>query len=135
MTTKIERLELARSMSDEQFATLSKVLRGGKHGVFEHIEHYGKYAIAALLAYVSYDYFNCNEALLGWFTGISAGLMVLYKSITDIIASTIYSMDIVRNKKYDEAMEITDLANELRRKQIETRIENLEKLEDEQPKD
>lgn len=129
MTTKIEKYELARSMSDEQFDMLSKIMKGGKHGLFEYIGHYGKYAIAGLLAYVSYDYFNNYDALLGWLTAISAGMLFLYDSISAFISSAIYSIHIMRNKDYDEAMKLTDMANDLRKQRIQNTIDNLEKLE------
>ena len=136
MITKIQKFEAVRGMTDEEFEALSKVYNGGKHGIFEKIGYYGKYIIAALLGYISYDYFNCAEALMGWSSAIAAFLMFFGKNIGDIIASSIYSIDIVKNKRYDEAMQITDMANNLRKKQIENKIENLKQLEeDEQSED
>lgn len=141
MTTKLDRFRAVRGMTDEEFKILEMVYEGGKHGIFEKIETCGKYVIAAFLAYISYDYFSCADQILGWSTAVTSFLMFFGKFLSDTIASTIYSIDIVRNKKYDDAMQVTDLANELRRKQVEARIDALKEQEnannnetDEQPK-
>lgn len=135
MTTKLERYKAIRNLSDNEFDILAKLYKGGKRGVFEYIENYGKYAIAAFLGYVSYDYFNCADTLMGWSSAIASFLMFFGKNIGDIIASTIYSINIVKNKKYEEAMELTDMANDLRKKQIESKIEGLKQLDNEQAED
>lgn len=135
MTTKLERYKAIRNLSDNEFDILAKLYKGGKRGVFEYIENYGKYAIAALLGYVSYDYFNCADTLMGWSSAIASFLMFFGRAIGNAISSAIYSIDIIKNKKYGEALEITDMANDLRKRDIENRIEGLKKLDNEQAED
>lgn len=135
MITKINKYKAVRKLSNEEFDLLTKVYEGGKHNIFEYIGNYGKYAIAAFLGYISYDYFNCADTLMGWSSAIASFLMFFGKSIGDIISSAIYSINIVKNKKYEEALNLTDMANDLRKKQIENRIEGLKQLEDEQTED
>lgn len=135
MTTKLERYKAIRNLSDNEFDILAKLYKGGKRGVFEYIENYGKYAIAALLGYVSYDYFNCADTLMGWSSAIASFLTFFGRAIGDAISSAIYSINIIKNKKYDEAIEITDMANDLRKRDIENRIEGLKQLDNEQAED
>lgn len=135
MITKINKYKTVRKMSDEEFDVLTKVYEGGKHDIFEYIENYAKYAIGALMAYVSYDFFSCAETLIGWSTAIASFLMFFGKNICDLISSAIYSIDIVKNKKYDEALNLTDMANDLRKKQIENKIEGLKQLDNERAED
>lgn len=135
MTTKLEKYKAIRNLSDKEFSILSKLYEGGKHGLFEKVEHYAKYAIGALMAYVSYDLFSCADTLMGWLTAVSSLLMFFGKSITDFITSAIYSIRIVKNKEYDDALDLTDMANDLRKKQIENKIEGLKQLDNEQAED
>lgn len=135
MITKLQKFETVRAMSDKEFDVFSKLYKGGKHSFFEYVENYGKYAIAALLAYISYDYFNCADTLIGWSSAIASFLMFFGKSIGDLISSTIYSFHILKNKKYDEALELTDTANDIRKRRIESQIEGLKQLENEQAED
>lgn len=135
MTTKLERYKAIRNLSDNEFDILAKLYKGGKRGVFEYIENYGKYAIAAFLGYASYDYFNCADTLMGWSSAIASFLMFFGRAIGNAISSAIYSINVIKNKKYDEALEITDMANDLRKRQMEDKIEGLKKLEDEQAED
>lgn len=132
MNTKLKIYDRIRSMSDKEYDVLRKLLVGTKSEFIDYIEYFGRWAIAALLAYVAYDYFDHYESIMGWATAISAGALSLGKAINGYIGSIIYSINILKNKKYDDALDMADMVSDMRKKDIQNKINRLEELENEQ---
>ena len=84
----MEKHEMFRNMSQELFDSFKYMYNIGYTGVFENIAKVVKYAIAGLLAYISYTQFDINTTI-SVLSGISAFCMAFRGRLIGIIPSII----------------------------------------------
>lgn len=88
MMNSMEKHEMFRNMSQELFDSFKYMYNVGHTGVFENIANVVKYAIAGLLAYISYTQFDANT-VVSVLSGISAFCMAFRNKLVGIIPSII----------------------------------------------
>ena len=88
MMNSMEKHEMFRDMSQELFDSFKYMYNVGHTGVFENIAKVVKYAIAGLLAYISYTQFDANTTI-SVLSGISAFCMAFRNRLIGIIPSII----------------------------------------------
>lgn len=91
----MEKHEMFRDMSQELFDSFKYMYNVGHTGVFENIAKVVKYAIAGLLAYISYTQFDANTTI-SVLSGISAVCMAFRNKLISIIPSIIAAVKMTK---------------------------------------
>lgn len=91
----MEKHEMFRNMSQELFDSFKYMYNIGHTGVFENIATAVKYAIAGLLAYISYTQFDANTTV-SVLSGISAFCMAFRSKLIGIIPSIIFAIKMTK---------------------------------------
>lgn len=98
----MEKHEMFRNMSQELFDSFKYMYNVGHTGVFENIAKVVKYAIAALLGYISYDQYDINTTI-SVLSGLSALAMVFRNKLIGIIPSIIGAIKMTKKVTSSEA--------------------------------
>jgi hypothetical protein len=91
----MEKHEMFRNMSQELFDSFKYMYNIGYTGVFENIAKVVKYAIAGLLAYISYTQFDANTTI-SVLSGISAFCMAFRNRLISIVPSIIAAVKMTK---------------------------------------
>jgi hypothetical protein len=91
----MEKHEMFRDMSQELFDSFKYMYNVGHTGVFENIAKVVKYAIAGLLAYISYTQFDANTTI-SVLSGISAFCMAFRNRLISIVPSIIAAVKMTK---------------------------------------
>lgn len=129
MMNSMEKHEMFRNMSQELFDSFKYVYNLGHTGVFENIAKVVKYAIAGLLAYISYTQFDANTTI-SILSGISAFCIAFRDRLIGVIPSIIGAVKMTKQatsskKGADDLLNFLEKSRESLEKDIVEKVQPL----------